>query len=317
MDGPTIVQASGLKKVFKDFWGRPKVNAVNTIDFSIKQGQVVGFLGPNGSGKSTTIKMLLGLLYPTKGWIKIFDHSPKHIATKQRIGYLPEETYLYPYLTARETLEFFASLFKLPKLIYKKRSQLLLEQIGLAHSADRPVGEFSKGMARRIGLAQALINDPDLVMLDEPTTGLDPIARREVKNVIRLLAIRKKTIILCSHLLTDIEDICDQTLIMYGGKIHAKGPLKDLLSLKNQTQITSSKLNSDILQKITTLLDQSLDSSSYSIHHPRMSLEDLFMQVVEKAKAKTRTASVDSGGKIAGFLAGVEDEEKPETFLKN
>ena len=195
-----VVEAAGLTKVFKDFWGRPKAHAVNGIDFTVKQGQVFGFLGPNGSGKSTTIKMILGLLYPTRGSLKVFGKDPQDVEIKSRIGYLPEETYLYKYLTAFETLEFFGALFGQPPEMRHERSKQLLEMVGLAHAYNRPVGEFSKGMARRIGLAQALVNDPDLVILDEPTSGLDPIGCREVKDIIRILASRGKTIILCSHL---------------------------------------------------------------------------------------------------------------------
>ncbi|MEO6034995.1 MAG: ABC transporter ATP-binding protein, partial [Verrucomicrobiota bacterium] len=177
-----IIVVRGLSKVFKDFWGRPKARAVDNVDFEVRRGEVFGLLGPNGSGKSTTVKMLLGLLYPTKGHIEVFGHSPRHVATKARIGYLPEESYLYRYLNSRETINFFGNLFDLSTADRNKRSEELLEMVGLNQVRTRVVGEFSKGMQRRIGLAQALINDPDLVILDEPTAGLDPIGCREVKD---------------------------------------------------------------------------------------------------------------------------------------
>ena len=173
--GEVVVSIRGLTKVFRDFWGRPKARAVDNVDFDVRQGEVFGLLGPNGSGKSTTVKLMLGLLYPTKGHIEVFGHSPRHVATKSRIGYLPEESYLYRYLNSHETLDFFGNLFRLPKGDRENRSAQLLEMVGLSQTRTRAVGEFSKGMQRRIGLAQALINDPDLIILDEPTSGLGGI----------------------------------------------------------------------------------------------------------------------------------------------
>src|SRR3989475_6711019 len=197
----TIVAVRGLTKIFKDFWGRPKAKAVDNVDFEVRRGEVFGLLGPNGSGKSTTVKMLLGLLYPTKGHIEVFGHSPRHVATKSRIGYLPEESYLYRYLDSRETLDFFGQLFSLSNDSRQNRTEQLLEMVGLTQTRTRAVGEFSKGMQRRIGLAQALINDPDLIILDEPTAGLDPNCCREGKELIIAPARRGKTVILRSHLL--------------------------------------------------------------------------------------------------------------------
>ena len=208
-----VVSVRGLTKVFKDFWGRPKARAVDNANFEVRRGEIFGLLGPNGSGKSTTIKMLLGLLYPTKGHIEIFGHSPRHVKTKARLGYLPEESYLYKYLDSRETLDFFGNLFQLAPGERDQRTEQLLEMVGLNQVRSRTVGEFSKGMQRRIGLAQALINDPDLVILDEPTAGMDPLGCREVKDLILALKARGKTVILSSHLLSDVEDVCDRVVI--------------------------------------------------------------------------------------------------------
>ena len=194
-----VVAVRGLVKVFKDFWGRSKARAVDNVSFEVRRGEVFGLLGPNGSGKSTTVKMLLGLLYPTAGHIEVFGHSPRHVLTKSRIGYLPEESYLYRYLDSRETLEFFGNLFTLPAAERRQRTEQLLEMVGLSQTRTRSVGEFSKGMQRRIGLAQALINDPDLIILDEPTAGLDPIGCREVKDLIVALARSKSTRLNSSH----------------------------------------------------------------------------------------------------------------------
>ena len=237
-----VVSVRGLTKVFKDFWSRPKARAVDNVDFDVRRGEVFGLLGPNGSGKSTTVKLLLGLLNPTKGHIEVFGHSPRHVQTKSRIGYLPEESYLYRYLNSRETLDFFGNLFHLAKDERNSRIEQLLEMVGLSQVHLRSVGEFSKGMQRRIGLAQALINDPDLVILDEPTSGLDPIGCREVKDLILALARRGKTVILSSHLLSDVEDVCDRVVIYYGGRIQAMGTLKELLATPDAIRITTPAL---------------------------------------------------------------------------
>src|SRR6184192_364474 len=249
-----IVAVRGLTKIFKDFWGRPKARAVDNVDFEVRRGEVFGLLGPNGSGKSTTVKLILGLLYPTKGHIEVFGHSPRHVATKSRIGYLPEESYLYRYLNSHETLDFFGNLFRLPKGDRENRAEQLLEMVGLSKTRTRAVGEFSKGMQRRIGLAQALINDPALLILDEPTSGLDPIGCREVKDLILALARRGKTVILSSHLLADVEDVCDRVVIYYGGRIQAAGPLKDLLAKPDSIRLTMPPLSRETMQRILEMI---------------------------------------------------------------
>src|ERR1041385_4001901 len=253
-NGEVVISVKGLTKVFKDFWGRPKARAVDNVDFEVRRGEVFGLLGPNGSGKSTTVKLLLGLLYPTKGFVEVFGHSPRHVATKSRIGYLPEESYLYRYLDSRETLDFFGNLFHLDKGQRNDRAEQLLEMVGLNPARTRAVGEFSKGMQRRIGLAQALINDPDLVILDEPTSGLDPIGCREVKDLIFALARRGKTVILSSHLLADVEDVCDRVVIYYGGKVQAMGALKELLARPDTLRITTPALPRPTMERVLELI---------------------------------------------------------------
>lgn len=301
-----VVEAVGLTKVFKDFWNRPKARAVNGIDFTIKQGQVFGLLGPNGSGKSTTVKMILGLLYPTRGVLKVFGEEPRNVDMKSRIGYLPEETYLYRYLTAMETLDFFGALFGLSEEMRRERGEQLLNMVGLAHAFNRPVGEFSKGMARRIGLAQALVNDPDLVILDEPTSGLDPIGCREVKDVIRLLASRGKTVILCSHLLADVQDVCDEVVVLYGGKVRAEGPLKSILSEEDKTRIVCPTLgDSEVAELREWLAAKGVKSDAeVKIDHPVRNLEDFFLEVVRQAREQSvDTAGAQAGGEIPDYLA--------------
>ncbi len=262
-----VVSVRGLTKVFKDFWNRPKARAVDNVDFEVRQGEVFGLLGPNGSGKSTTVKLILGLLYPTKGHIEVFGHSPRHVQTKSRIGYLPEESYLYRYLNSRETLDFFGNLFQLPRGERNNRTEQLLEMVGLSKVQTRVVGEFSKGMQRRIGLAQALINDPDLVILDEPTSGLDPIGCREVKDLILALARRGKTVILSSHLLADVEDVCDRVVIYYGGKVQAMGTLKELLAKPDTLRITTPVLPRETLERVLEIIrrDAAADTCEWTI----------------------------------------------------
>ncbi len=304
-----VVAARGLTKVFKDFWGRPKARAVDNIDFEVRRGEVFGLLGPNGSGKSTTVKMLLGLLYPTRGHIEVFGHSPRHVATKSRIGYLPEESYLYRYLNSRETLEFFGKLFALQTGERKNRTEQLLEMVGLSSVRSRAVGEFSKGMQRRIGLAQALINDPDLVILDEPTSGLDPIGCREVKDLILALAQRGKTVILSSHLLADVEDVCDRVVILYGGRIQAAGTLRELLSRPDSIRITTPVLPREKMEQVLQIIRQDVAEDKVKIDNPSQNLESYFLDVVQKARANAaETSGATSGHQVAAYLRGQTDQ---------
>jgi ABC-2 type transport system ATP-binding protein len=300
----TVVAVRGLTKVFKDFWGRPKARAVDNVDFEVRRGEVFGLLGPNGSGKSTIVKMLLGLLYPTRGHIAVFDHSPRHVGTKSRIGYLPEESYLYRYLNSRETLDFFGNLFTLSQKERATRSEQLLDMVGLTQTRTRAVGEFSKGMQRRIGLAQALINDPDLVILDEPTSGLDPIGCREVKDLIVALARRGKTVILSSHLLADVEDVCDRVLILYGGKVQAMGTLRELLATPDTMRITVPPLSKETMQRVLELIRRDVAEDKVRIDTPTQNLESYFLGVVERARESAETSGATSGSRVAAYLRG-------------
>ncbi len=312
-----IVSSVGLVKEFRDFWNRPKAKAVNDLDFEVREGEVLGLLGPNGSGKSTTVKMLLGLLYPTAGRLTVFGKSPRDVDTKRLIGYLPEESYLYKYLTAYETLDFFGSLFNLSALERRKRAEQLLEMVGLSHARNRPVGEFSKGMTRRIGLAQAMINDPALLILDEPTSGLDPLGCREVKDLIHLLKKRGKTVIVTSHLLSDIEEVCDRVIILYGGKIRAQGTLNDLLTIEGTSRITTPQLKPETMEKVLAILRSQLSEEEFRVDHPRMSLEEFFLDVVNKAQAESvETYGARSGGQIADYLSSGSAESEEELKAK-
>jgi ABC-2 type transport system ATP-binding protein len=309
--GQTVVSVRGLTKIFKDFWGRPKAKAVDNVDFEVHKGEVFGLLGPNGSGKSTTVKMLLGLLYPTRGHIEVFGHSPRHVATKAHIGYLPEESYLYRFLDSHETLDFFGNLFDLPPAQRKERNEQLLEMVGLSQVRTRVVGEFSKGMQRRIGLAQALINDPDLVILDEPTAGLDPIGCREVKDLILALARRGKTVILSSHLLADVENVCDRVVIYYGGRIHAQGTLRELLAKPDAVRITMPPLGRESMQKLLDLIRHDVAADKIQIDNPTQNLESYFLEVVRRAReSQAETSGSTSGSRVAAYLRG-EAETPP------
>lgn len=314
--GDPIVVCQGVTKVFKDFWMRDRAKAVNSLSFEIYPREVFGLLGPNGSGKSTTIKMILGLLRPSMGRIAIFGKSPSDVAVKARIGYLPEESYLYGFLNARETLEYYAKLFEIDPRTRARRIDELLEMIGLTGAQFRPVREYSKGMQRRIGIAQALINDPDLLILDEPTTGLDPIGTRQVKDLIIELGRRGKTILLSSHLLADVEDCVDRLVILYGGQKRAEGTCDELLVAQGKTSIEADALDDSTIDEIDRVIRARSEGakSVLRVSKPRQSLEDLFLDIVNRARAEqVATSGATAGGETASFLKG--DEAQGESLI--
>lgn len=276
----TVVSAQGLTKVFRDFWRRPKKQAVSDLSFSIQKGEVFGLLGPNGSGKSTTIKMLLGLLNPTAGRVQLLGGRPSASAIKARVGYLPELSHFHPFLTPRETLRYYGGLFNLPKKTQTERMEALLSQLGIHEAADRPVGEFSKGMARRVGLAQTLLNDPELVILDEPTSGLDPIGRHDVKCLIQQLAAAGKTVLLSSHLLAEVEDVCDRVAILSQGRLCAEGRLADILKKRDAYQLTVRGLSLEQIEAHRRAMEAT--GGNVELGCPTMSLEAYFLSVLER-----------------------------------
>src|SRR3954464_11062997 len=287
------VETVGLTKVYKDFWGRDKVRALDALDLTIHRGEVFGLLGPNGSGKSTTIKLLLGLIFPTRGSATILGQPAGSTAINEKIGFLPEESYLYRFLNGEETLKFYGRLFKIPRKELNRRVPELLEIVGLdAKSRKRKLREYSKGMARRIGLAQALINNPDLILLDEPTTGLDPIGTREMKDLILSLKAQGKTVLLCSHLLADVQDVCDRITILFRGQMMELGHVRDLLQVKDVTQSSTRGLNESQVQELKTFLTR-LGATEATVTHPTTTLEDLFVRVV---RDNTPGADVRIGG---------------------
>jgi ABC-2 type transport system ATP-binding protein len=298
-----VIRCAGLSKIFKDFWLRNRVRAVDNLSLVVNRGELFGLLGPNGSGKSTTIKMILGLLHPTSGRIAVLGKRPEDVAIKKMIGYLPEESYLYRFLNARETLDYYARLFFQNRLQRKRRVDMLLEMVGLEAVQRRPVGEYSKGMQRRIGLAQALINDPHLLILDEPTTGLDPIGTRQIKDLLLELKSRGKTILLCSHLLSDVEDVCDRVSIMYGGKVRQEGTVDQLLVKQESTTLEMPKLDEQTLEEVRKVLaNRGFDITQ--VTHPRQKLEALFLDIVHQAQTEgVATSGARAGGRIAEFLS--------------
>lgn len=223
------IRAVGLAKTFRTgFWMRP-VEAVRGIDLQVREGEIFGFLGPNGSGKTTTIKMLTGLILPTRGQAWIHDIPVGNPDSRQGLGFLPEGTFFHEYLTATEFLEMHGQLLNIPKTLLRERIPALLERLGLTHAADRQIRRYSKGMRQRAGLAQALIGDPDTVILDEPMSGLDPLGRKDVRNLILSLRDEGKTVFFTSHILQDAEMICDQVAMITNGRIVRQGYLDDLL----------------------------------------------------------------------------------------
>ncbi len=290
-----IVQTRNLSKTYRDFWGRRKKVALQPLDLEIRRGEIFGLLGPNGSGKTTTLKLLLGLIFPTSGEALVFGRDATDVRKNERIGYLPEESYLYKFLDAEETLDFYGRLFDMPPEERRRRAAALIEKVGLGRDRKRQLREYSKGMTRRIGLAQALINDPELVLLDEPTSGLDPIGTREMKDLIVDLKERGKTVIMCSHLLADVEDVCDRIAVLHLGELKELGRVEDLLRVGDVTQIRARGLPAAAEAEIREVLARH-GGLDVEIGNPTTTLEDLFLEVVRDAEARPgRRAAARTG----------------------
>jgi ABC-2 type transport system ATP-binding protein len=313
-----IIQTVELTKIYKDFWGRARVRALDGLNMEIQRGEVFGLLGPNGSGKTTTVRLVLGLLFPSGGLVRIFGKSPREVDTKKRIGYMPEESHLYEYLNAEETLDFFGRLFGLSRRERRERTDSLIEMVGLERARRRPIGKFSKGMARRIGLAQALINDPDVLILDEPTTGLDPLGSRQMKDLIGMLRERGKTVFLCSHLLSDVEQICDRVCILYGGKAREVGSVSELLTEQERMEIRAPRLSDEALKGIRDIVRQDVGSEDgVEIGPSSRRLEEYFLRVVEQARReRLTTAGAEAGGPAAAFLTREEKPAEAEDMIE-
>lgn len=279
-----VVETKNLTKTYRDFWGRQKVRALKALDLQVKRGEIFGLLGPNGSGKTTTIKLLLGLLFPTSGEVNILGRPASDVAKNERLGYLPEESYLYRFLNAEETLDFYGRLFNIPAAVRKQRVAQLIQMVGLESAKKRQLREYSKGMTRRIGLAQALINDPDLILLDEPTSGLDPIGTRNMKNLILQLKEQGKTVIMSSHLLGDVQDVCDRVGVLYQGELKELGRVEDLLKIVEQTEIRVDGLSDEAKRKIEKIVEEDKAKLLFC-GNPTTSLEDLFHDIIAESEA--------------------------------
>jgi ABC-2 type transport system ATP-binding protein len=285
MAGETVIETRALSKVYRDFWGRQKVRALKSLDLEIYQGEVIGLLGPNGSGKTTTLKLLLGLLFPTEGQALIFGKDSTDVSKNERIGYLPEESYLYRFLNAEETLDFYGRLFDISPQVRRQRIDQLIAMVGLEKARKRQLKEYSKGMTRRIGLAQALINEPELILLDEPTSGLDPIGTREMKDLILRFRDQGKTVVMCSHLLADVQDVCDRIAILHQGELKELGRVDDLLTVADMTQIRASGLTQECRAELGEVIGRH-GGKLLEMDNPSTTLEELFLSIVQDSEAR-------------------------------
>lgn len=259
-----VVQIENIRKVFRvGFWGR-RVTAVDQLSLDVRRGEVFGFLGPNGAGKTTTLKMLMGLIYPTSGQARIFGHPVGDPAAKAKLGFLPESPYFYDYLTSQEFLSFYGHLFGLWGAVLNKRVDELLELVGMTHARDLQLRKFSKGMLQRVGIAQALINDPELVVLDEPMSGLDPIGRKEVRDLIFRLKESGKTVMFSSHILHDAELLCDRVAMIMKGRLVACGPVTELIEqgATHQVEVVIDQLTPEGLEHLRPLSDKVVTQGS-------------------------------------------------------
>jgi len=281
----SVIVTRNLTKTYRDFWGRPKVKALNSLSIDVQRGEVFGLLGPNGSGKTTTLKLLLGLLFPTDGELTILGKPATDVTKNEQIGYLPEESYLYRFLNAEETLDFYGRLFNMPAAVRKERARELIKIVGLENARRRQLKEYSKGMTRRIGLAQALINDPELILLDEPTSGLDPIGSRFMKDLIVDLKAKGKTVVMCSHLLADVQDVCDRIAILDGGELKVFGRVQDLLKDQGVTQIKTTGLSEQTIAEVQAVIARA-GGKVTEVDHPTNTLEELFVKTVRDSAAR-------------------------------
>ncbi len=279
------IQTRNLTKIYPGFWQNQKVAALQNLDLTVQRGEIFGLLGPNGSGKTTTIKLLLGLINPTSGDAEVLGQPSGDQITRRSIGYLPEETYLYRFLNARQTLDFYARLFNMNSTQRKRAIDFYLDFVGLDPAVrSRRLGTYSKGQARRVGLAQALLNDPDLVILDEPTSGLDPLGTLEMKNLIKELKRAGKTVLLSSHNLSDVEDVCDRVCILYRGKLEVEGTIDSLLQVQDVFKIEARHVSPDVQNQLVALLQKN-GITEINTGTQRSRLEDLFKKLVLEKRA--------------------------------
>ncbi len=278
------IQTRQLTKIYPGFWKSQQVAALTELNLSVERSQIFGLLGPNGSGKTTTIKLLLGLINPTGGDALVMGKPAGDQETRRVLGYLPEESYLYRFLNARQTLDFYARLFNMNRAERRRAVEYYLDFVGLDPAVrSRRIGTYSKGQARRVALAQALLNNPDLVIMDEPTSGLDPVGMLEIKNMILRLKEAGKTVLLSSHQLADVEDVCDRLVILYRGKVEIQGTLNDLLEVKDTFQFEARGVTPEIQAQIIELANKT-GLTEVRTGRPRVRLEDIFKNLVDSKR---------------------------------
>lgn len=285
MEQPAAAEIVNLHKTFKTGLGKPRVHAVRGIDMSIRQGEVYGLIGPNGSGKSTLMKALLGLVRPTAGSCSIFGKSSLSPDSKEEVGFLPENPYFYKFLTGAETVSFYGKLCGLSGKPLREKVKELLDLVGLADAADRRLGGYSKGMLQRVGMAQALVQSPRLVVLDEPTAGVDPLGSRDIRNIIENLKSRGMTVFLCSHLLEQVQEVCDRVGIIFKGLLIAEGTVNELTRDSDKQEILLEHASPGLLDRLKALVQEDGRAAWLGDSHPRNSLESVFLKSLLEWKA--------------------------------
>jgi len=276
------VEIRHLVKDFKTSFKRQPLRAVDDVSIRIMPGEVYGLIGPNGSGKSTTMKALLGLVAPTLGQCAIFGKDSLKVDSRNEVGFLPENPYFYKHLSGKETLEFYGKLCGIRGAALKDRVTELLELVDLTGASHRRIGGYSKGMLQRIGLAQALIQQPRLVILDEPTAGVDPIGSREIRDLIFKLREQGITVFLCSHLLEQVQEVCDHVGIIFRGKMVKEGKLEDLIAIEDQTELILKDADPALIAEIEALVARDAKAELISSGRPRTTLERLFLRETKK-----------------------------------
>lgn len=290
----TSLPAIAIKGVTKDFsinLRGVKLRAVDNLDLSIVEGEVFGLLGPNGSGKSTTIKMILGLLEPTQGRCEVFGVPSSNVSSRSNVGFLPEAPYFYHYLSGRELVRFYGRISGVPKDRLRERVDEVMELVGLKDAAARRVGTYSKGMLQRVGFAQALVHDPRLLILDEPTAGVDPIGSAEIAELILRLKADGKTVVLCSHLLAQVEGICDRVGIMNRGRLILEGKVNELLDEKDRDALIVEGFPRDALEEFRSWLEER-GGWLMAVERPKSSLDRIFIEHVTRLEKRETGRSI-------------------------
>jgi ABC-2 type transport system ATP-binding protein len=302
----TILEVSDLYKTFRIGFLRKRIEAVRGVSFNVRHGEIFGLIGPNGAGKTTTIKMMLQLIYPDHGGVTIFGTPAGDPAARQRLGYLPENPYIYSYLKPLEFLDLCGRLTHLDRRTRAARSHALIERLGLAHAVDRPVGRFSKGMMQRLGICQALLHEPELLILDEPLSGLDPIGRKDIRDILLEQRLQGKTLLFTSHVLSDVEMLCDRVAIVQRGKLSAYGALDELLRPEvRRVEIELADVNAPLRSELEALAT---------------SVRDLHQQVVVVVEGDTKVPTVlklaaERGARVLSVIPHRETLE--DLFVRN